>query len=86
MLAALNQKDSHITAYSAGADDFLAKPFYPDELLARVSSKILRNSSNFNSPPEIAISTTKIGNIKLDFSRLQMTISGKDVEISPTEF
>lgn len=44
MLTAKGQKDDRITGFNAGADDYLPKPFDPDELLSRVRA-ILRRST-----------------------------------------
>ena len=46
MLTAKGQKDDRITGFNAGADDYLPKPFDPDELLSRVRA-ILRRSEAY---------------------------------------
>lgn len=42
MLTAKGQKDDRITGFNAGADDYLPKPFDPDELLSRVRAMLRR--------------------------------------------
>ena len=46
MLTAKGQKSDRITGFNAGADDYLPKPFAPDELLSRVRA-ILRRSEAY---------------------------------------
>lgn len=49
MLTALGEDDERIMGLDTGADDYLAKPFNPRELLARINA-ILRRASNVMSP------------------------------------
>ena len=42
MLTAKGQKDDRVTGFNAGADDYLPKPFDPDELLSRVQAMLRR--------------------------------------------
>ncbi len=47
MLTAKAEKDDRITGFNAGADDYLPKPFEPDELIARVRA-MLRRSEDYH--------------------------------------
>ena len=45
MLTAKGQKDDRITGFNAGADDYLPKPFDPDELISRVRAMLCRSEA-----------------------------------------
>lgn len=49
MLTAKGQKEDRITGFDAGADDYLPKPFDPDELITRVRA-MLRRSQSYQPP------------------------------------
>ncbi|KAA3640336.1 MAG: DNA-binding response regulator [Proteobacteria bacterium] len=48
MLTARDQIDDKITGFDSGADDYLVKPFNPDELVARVKSLVRRHRGEFD--------------------------------------
>lgn len=81
MVTALNDSIHRTAAYLAGADDFLEKPFKPDELLARVSSKLRRLQEI-----EVVTSEKQIGNVKVDFSKMCLIIEEHEpIKIGVTE-
>ncbi|HEY3285719.1 MAG TPA: response regulator [Gemmatimonadaceae bacterium] len=81
MLTARREEPDRIKGLSLGADDYLTKPFSPQELVLRVKA-ILRRSA---AAPAAADVLT-IGAIAIDRAAHTVTVSGHDVELTPTEF
>ena len=80
MLTAKAQKDDRITGFDAGADDYLPKPFEPDELLSRVRA-ILRRREEYRP------SVLSFGDLSLDPSTDVLACgTGKSVKLSGREF
>lgn len=79
MLTAKGQKDDRITGFNAGADDYLPKPFDPDELLSRVRA-MLRRSEAYQP------SVLSCGNVTLDPSTGLLSCGGQSLRLSGREF
>ena len=79
MLTAKGQKSDRITGFNAGADDYLPKPFDPDELLSRVRA-ILRRSEAYQ-PTVLAY-----GDLTLNPGRGVLDCGGKSLRLSGREF
>lgn len=64
----------------AGADDYIVKPFHEQELAARIHTALRRRipggQSNFYEADDL----------RIDFSRRQVTLSGQEVHFSPVEY
>ena len=82
MLTVRGRLDEVVHGLEIGADDYLTKPFNLDELVARVRT-ILRRVSQRNSTRR---PTLAVGALSIDFARRQVTLQGRDVALTPTEF
>lgn len=70
---------ARIDALNKGADDFLSKPFAPEELLARLRALMRR-------PGQMVGLTLRIGNIEFDTTTGGLQIAGKPVRLRRREF
>ncbi len=71
-----------VEALDLGADDYVAKPFGIDEVLARVRVALRR----VVQPARGAEPRFQAGLLSVDFARRQVELGGKDVSLTPTEF
>lgn len=81
MLTALREEEDRIDGLEAGADDYLAKPFSPRELVLRVKSILRRSLTEFS--PE---STIDAGEFHLDVSSRRVTLRGEPIALTIREF
>ena len=79
MLTARSEERDELQGFSLGVDEYISKPFSPKILVARVEA-ILRRS---NASGGDALS---VGGILIDKAAHQVTIDGKEVELSFKEF
>lgn len=82
MLTARREEPDRIRGLSLGADDYLTKPFSPQELVLRVAA-ILRRLAAAGAGPNDVIT---IGPIQIDRSEHRVSIDGMPVDLTPTEF
>jgi len=82
MLTARVQQQDRIQGLDAGADDYLPKPFDPDELLARVRAVLRRTESAPAAPAE----SFTVGSVRVNPSTREAWSAGKLVDLTSTEF
>ncbi|AUN16040.1 response regulator [Paeniclostridium sordellii] len=88
MLSAKSEEIDKITGLNIGADDYVAKPFKPLELLARVNSQ-LRRYKKFLSmiqKNDINENMYTIGGLELDTATKEVSVDGKNIKTTPIEF
>jgi two-component system, OmpR family, alkaline phosphatase synthesis response regulator PhoP len=82
MVTARVDESERIVGLEVGADDYLAKPFSPNELVARVRA-LLRRAQRGGAP---AATTLSYGSIALDPQRHVVTAEGREVTLTAKEF
>lgn len=81
MLTARVETDDKILGLDIGADDYISKPFNPNEVVARVRAVLRRTLDGPNQPHLL-----QLGSLLLDIDRHEVQMNGKPVELTPTEF
>lgn len=82
VLSVRGEERTKIEALDAGADDYVTKPFGIDELLARVRASLRRKPDT----ADIAEVTLEDGDFRIDTSKHEVHVRGKDVHLTPKEF
>jgi len=83
LLTAKGEADDRITGLEAGADDYLAKPFEPKELLLRVNA-ILRRMPQKPDDPQV-VQVLHLGPIRYDMERGELWHGSTSVRLTATE-
>jgi DNA-binding response OmpR family regulator len=82
MLTSRTQRRDRILGLDTGADDYLSKPFDPDELLARIRA-VLRRTGGEDKPVSARL---EIGEVEIDTSTRQVWARGAAVDLTAIEF
>lgn len=81
MLTAKTQESDKVVGLELGADDYVTKPFSIRELIARIKA-VIRRMKEKEKLPEVL----KIGELKIDFAKIAVSIKDKPVELTAKEF
>jgi len=82
MLTGLNDREHRLKGFELGADDYVAKPFAPEELLARVEA-VLRRARRQLQPEKRRF---RVGGIEVDLVDGTVTRDGQPVPLTDMEF
>ena len=80
LLTARGEEEDKIRGLEIGADDYVTKPFSPKELVARIKA-VMRRSGKLSEAGQLSL-----GDLTLDAEQHRLSIAGKTVDVSPTEF
>ena len=83
MLTAIGDEAAKVQMLQAGADDYVEKPFSLPELHARMQA-VIRRATTYSPTQEIREFTKD--DLRIDYKSHQVTVSGKEVELTSTEF
>jgi DNA-binding response OmpR family regulator len=81
MLTARTQELEKVRGLSAGADDYVAKPFGRQELLARVQALLRRSGGRTELTESYADAF-----VSIDYAQRQVEVHGREVQLTPLEF
>ncbi len=84
LLTARKEESDRIEGFRAGADDYLAKPFSPQELVLRVAAVLRRTQQG--PPPARIGKTLRVGPFKLNRVSAQASAEGEPLDLTHTEF
>ncbi len=81
MLTAKSEEVDRIVGFELGADDYVAKPFSPRELVLRVKAILRRKEA-----PQEGEKTIQIGDLLIDIDRHHVSVKNHAVRLTSTEF
>lgn len=80
VLSVREEESTKIEALDAGADDYLTKPFYMGELLARVRVAMRHRAGEAEEP------VIEVGALRVDRARRQVSMGESAIALTPTEY
>jgi two-component system, OmpR family, phosphate regulon response regulator PhoB len=80
MLTARSDEADKVRGLNSGADDYLAKPFSPSELVARIRAVLRRANPGTNDE------LLQYGDVVVDLAAHRVRRNGRDIHLGPTEF
>jgi two-component system, OmpR family, phosphate regulon response regulator PhoB len=82
MLTARREESDRIHGLTLGADDYLTKPFSPQELVLRIGAILRRVKAGREESQDVR----QVGPLRIDSTAHRVTVDGREVDLTPTEF
>jgi two-component system phosphate regulon response regulator PhoB len=82
MLTARREESDRIKGLTLGADDYLTKPFSPQELVLRVAAILRRVKSAGEQSDDVK----QVGPLRIETTAHRVTVDGREIDLTPTEF
>ena len=82
MLTARREEIDRIAGLEMGADDYVVKPFSPQELVLRVGAILRRVKAGREESEDVR----QIGPLRIDSTAHRVTVDGREIDLTPTEF
>lgn len=80
LLTARGEESDKVRGLESGADDYITKPFSPNELLARVRAVLRRTA------PAVGADSLEFADISMDLTAHRVKRNGRNIRLGPTEF
>ena len=86
MLTARTTEDDRVRGLDLGADDYVAKPFSPRELMARIRAVLRRAAPEAGADPARGGEVLRSGALAIDVAARTVRRDGDGIELTPTQF
>ncbi|HEV7492970.1 response regulator transcription factor [Baekduia sp.] len=80
VLSAVDEESEKVRALRGGADDYVTKPFSPDELLARLEAALRRAGAPADEP------VLEVDGLALDLAARRVTLDDEELHLTPIEY
>lgn len=80
MLTARSDDTDKVQSLGIGADDYITKPFSPNEMVARIKAVLRRTA------PNLPVTSVEVAGLRLDPDSHRVTVQQRDLSLGPTEF